>query len=125
MKILIVDDSLMDRKLLTSVLKKNSVVQEILEANNGEEGVKVLGEKFKEICLILLDWQMPVMDGLEFMKTVMKFPEVSSIPIVMITASGSEENKKQARSVNPRLAGYVVKPYKADTLIETIKPYLK
>ncbi len=124
MKILIVDDSLMDRKLLTNVLKKNGVTQEILEANNGEEGVKVLGEKFKEICLILLDWQMPVMDGLEFMKTVMKVPEVSSIPIVMITASGSEDNKKQVRIVNPHLAGYVVKPYKPDTLIETIKPYL-
>ena len=92
-KILIVDDSVMDRKLLTSVLKKNGVTQEILEAVNGEEGVKVLGEKFKEICLILLDWQMPVMDGLEFMKTVIKVPDVANIPIVMITASGSEENK--------------------------------
>ena len=68
---------------------------------------------------------MPVMDGLEFMKTVMKVPEVSSIPIVMITASGSEENKNQVRSVNPNLAGYVVKPYTPNTLIETIKPYLQ
>ncbi len=125
MKILIVDDSLMDRKLLTSVLKKNGVTQELLEAVNGEEGVRILGEKYKEICLILLDWQMPVMDGIEFMKTVVKVPEVSTTPIVMITASGSEDNKRLAREVNPNLAGYIVKPYKADVLIETIKPYLK
>jgi two-component system chemotaxis response regulator CheY len=124
-KILIVDDSLMDRKLLTSVLKKNGVTQEILEAVNGEEGVRILGEKFKDICLILLDWQMPIMDGIEFMKAVVKVPEVANMPIVMITASGSEDNKRLAREVNPNLAGYIVKPYKADALIETIKPYLK
>lgn len=125
MKILIVDDSLMDRKLLTSVLKKNGVTQEIMEAVNGEEAVKLLAEKFQEVCIILLDWQMPVMDGIEFMKTVVKVPEISAIPIVMITASGSEDNKKQAREVNPNLAGYIVKPYKPDTLLEVIRPHLK
>jgi two-component system, chemotaxis family, chemotaxis protein CheY len=125
MKILIIDDSLMDRKLLGSVLKKASIPNPVLEAVNGEEGLTVLGNNVRDICLILLDWQMPVMDGLEFMKAAMKVPDTASIPIVMITASGSEENKKQVRDVNPNLAGYIVKPFKAQTLIDTITPFLR
>ena len=124
MKILIIDDSLMDRKLLSKLLEKNGVNNEIIQAGDGEEGLKVLIENLKDIGLILLDWQMPKMDGLEFMKGVVSVPEVATIPIVMITASGSEENKKQARDVNPNLAGYIVKPYTPDKLIETITPYL-
>lgn len=115
----------MDRKLLTSVLKKSGVSNEILEATNGEEALKILAEKFRDICLILLDWQMPIVDGIEFMKAVVKVPEVASVPIIMITASGSEDNKKQARDVNPHLAGYVVKPYQSQVLIDLIKPHLK
>ena len=125
MKILIIDDSLMDRKLVTNLIKKSGCENEILQAADGEEGLKVLSTHYQDICLILLDWQMPKMDGIEFMKGVVNVPTVASIPIVMISASGSEENKKQAKDVNPRLAGYIVKPYKTEDLITTIKPYLK
>ena len=125
MKILIVDDSLLERKLLSGVLRKSGINNEILQAVDGEEAIAVLGNNYQDICLILLDWQMPKMNGLEFMKAVVKVPAVSQIPIVMVTASGSEENKREAREVNPQLAGYVVKPYKAETLVETIKPFIK
>ena len=107
------------------MLKKNSIEKEILQASDGEEGLSVLASHYKDIGLILLDWQMPKMDGIEFMKGVVSVPHTSSIPIVMITASASEENKTLAREVNPKLAGYIVKPYKPETLIETIKPYIK
>ncbi len=124
-KILIVDDSLMDRKLLRSVLKKSGIENEIIEAVDGEEAIKLLSEYYKDVGLILLDWQMPKISGMEFMEAVMKVPLVASIPIVMITASSSEENKKQAYTVNPNLGGYVVKPYKPEKLIETILAFLK
>jgi CheY-like chemotaxis protein len=120
-----IDDSLMDKKLLTNVLKKFGIENEVLQASDGEEGLKVLSENYKDICLIFLDWQMPKLDGIGFMKAAVNVPEVSSIPIVMITASGSDDNKKQAHDVNPKLAGYVVKPYKPDVLVELIKPLLK
>ena len=123
-KILIVDDSLMDRKLTMNLLKKSGIENEVLQATNGEEGLKVLSENFQEIDLILLDWQMPVMDGLEFMQGVVKVPTVSNIPIIMITASGGDDAKKQARDVNPNLAGYVVKPYKPQELIDLIGQHL-
>lgn len=115
----------MDRRLTINLLRKNNVTNDILEAVDGEEGLEVLSQHYKEICLILLDWQMPKMDGIEFMKGVVKVPEVASIPIVMITASGSDDSKREARDANPSLAGYVVKPFKPAELLETIQPYLK
>lgn len=124
-KILIVDDSLMDRKLLMNVLRKNGVSSEFLEAVDGEEGIKMLSNNYQEIGLILLDWQMPKMDGIAFMKGVLQVPEVSSIPIIMITASSSPENKKFAHEVNPKLAGYIVKPFRPDTLLETVRPLIE
>ena len=125
MKILIIDDSLMDRKLLISLIKKSGIENEILQAADGEEGLKVLSENYQNICIILLDWQMPKLNGLDFMKAVVKVPATAATPIVMVTASGSEDSKKQAMDVNPNLAGYIVKPYKAETLLEIIKKYIK
>ena len=125
MKILIIDDSLMDRKLLSNVLKKNGVTNDILEASDGEEGLITLSDNHDDICLILLDWQMPKMNGIEFMEGVVKVEKVASIPIFMITASGSEDSRRTAYAANPKLAGYIVKPYKPEKLIEMIKPFLK
>lgn len=124
MKIIVVDDSLLERKLLINILIKNNVQHEILQATNGQQALEILSQNYKEVSLILLDWQMPEMDGLEFMKGVLKVPAVANIPIVMVTASGSDENKKIAYEINPRLAGYVIKPYKPDTLMGVIKPCL-
>ncbi|MBF0533182.1 MAG: response regulator [Candidatus Omnitrophica bacterium] len=124
MKILLIDDSLLDRKLMMNILKKAGIANEILQAPNGEEGLQIMVDHFSEICLIVLDWQMPKMDGIGFMKAAGKISEAAHIPIVMVTASGSDEDKRLAREVNPRLAGYIVKPYTAQTLIKTVDPFL-
>lgn len=125
MKILIIDDSLLDRKLLMNVLKKAGFNHEILQAANGEDGVKLMYEHMDEIGLIFLDWQMPNMDGIEVLLLTRTIPGVRDIPVIMVTASGSEANKKVAWDANPDLAGYVVKPFTAATLIRTVEPYLK
>lgn len=125
MKILIVDDSLMDRKILMSILLKNGVANEVLQAADGEEGLKILSEHYKNICLIFLDWQMPKMDGIAFMKEVVSVPAVAFIPIIMVTASGSEDSKRYVRDVNPNLGGYIVKPYNVEKLLEITKLYIK
>lgn len=124
MKILIVDDSVMDRKLTINALKKSGINNEILEAVDGEQGLKTLSENVQDVSVIILDWQMPNIDGIEFMKGVISVPATAKIPIIMVTASGSDENKKYARDVNPDLAGYVVKPYKAQKLAELVKEHL-
>jgi len=125
MKILLIDDSLLDRKLLIRILMKAGVSQEILQSENGDQAMEVLANNYRDICLILLDWQMPKVSGIELMAGIVKIPELSSIPTVMITASSSDENKRLAYQVNPKLAGYVTKPYKPDEIMATLTPYLQ
>ena len=125
MKILIVDDSLMDRKLLSVSLKKFGLDNEILQAKNGQEGLEVLKENVDDIGVILLDWQMPEVDGIEFMARMQNSVELAKIPVVMITASGSDEDKKVAYETNPHLAEFVVKPYKAENLVPKIRSILQ
>jgi two-component system, chemotaxis family, chemotaxis protein CheY len=125
MKILIVDDSALDRKLLMRILQKAEIPNEIIQAEDGEQGLQMLATNFQDICLVLLDWQMPKLNGIEVLEGIAKVPAVSHIPVIMVTASGAEENKKLAYSVNPKLAGYIVKPYKPDQMVEAVKPFLK
>ncbi|MDE1921592.1 MAG: response regulator [Candidatus Omnitrophica bacterium] len=124
MKILLVDDSLLDRKLLVRILMKAGVTQEILQAQDGEQAMEVLAGQYADIGLVLLDWQMPKVSGIELMAGMVKIPELSSIPIIMVTASGSEDNKRAAYQVNPKLAGFLAKPYKPEDLMAAIQPFL-
>lgn len=123
-KILIIDDSLMDRKLLASLLKRSGIENEVVQAVDGEEGLRTLSANYQDIGVIFLDWQMPKMNGIEFMKAVTQVQEVSAIPIIMITASGAEEDKNLAYSANPNLAGYLVKPYKPEVLVQKTRTLL-
>ncbi len=123
-KILVVDDSDLERELLIEVLKGAGVKNEVIQARNGEEAIELLGARYKEIGMILLDWQMPQMSGLDFMQAVVKVPKVADKIIVMVTASGTAEDKKKATQVNPNLAGYIVKPYTPQSILETIQTYV-
>jgi two-component system chemotaxis response regulator CheY len=125
MKILVVDDSLLDRKLLIRILMKSGIPQEILQAEDGEQAMELLANNYMVICLVLLDWQMPKVSGIELMAGMVKIPELSALPVIMVTASGSDENKRRAYQVNPGLAGYLVKPYKPEELLAAINPFLR
>ena len=124
-KILIVDDSDLERELLSEVLKGAGVANDILQARCGEDAIQVLGTRYKEIALILLDWQMPAMSGIDFMQAVVKVPAVANTKIIMVTASGTDENKKKAKDINPNLAGYIVKPYTPESILEIVRPFVK
>jgi len=125
LKILVVDDSDLERELLIEVLKGAGIKNEFMQAKTGDDAIQLLGTRYKDIGLILLDWQMPQMSGMEFMEAVVKVPQVCSKAIIMVSASGTAENKKKAREVNPNLAGYIVKPYTPESLLEVIKPFVK
>ena len=124
-KVLIVEDSTLESELLIEILKSSGAKNDFFQARDGEDAIQLLAKNHKEICLILLDWQMPRMSGIEFMQGVIKVPAVAAIPIVMVTASGSEVDKKRAKEVNPSLAGYIVKPYTPELLVEIVMPYIR
>jgi CheY-like chemotaxis protein len=125
MKILIVDDSLLDRKLLSRTLTNSGVKNEILQADSGEAALQIIAENLGQLCLMFLDYQMPNMSGVELMQGLMNVPATAGIPIVMCTASSSEESKAAAYGVNPKLAGYITKPYKPDEVRAVIQPYVQ
>ncbi len=125
MKIIIVDDSLLDRKLLSRSLANAGVKNEIIQADNGEAALSLVVENLGQIALMFVDYQMPGMSGIELMEGLVKIPATSNIPIIMLTASASEDSKRAAYNANPNLAGYIIKPFKVDQLLETVKPYVR
>jgi CheY-like chemotaxis protein len=125
MKILIVDDSLMDRKLLTRTLTNLGVKNEILQAEQGEAAMMVVAQNMGQIGLMFIDYQMPQMTGVELMGALVKIPDTANIPMIMITASAAEESKKTAYAANPNLAAYIIKPYKPDQIMAAMRPYVQ
>jgi len=114
-KILTVDDSKTIRLLLARMLRSFQV--EVVEGGNGEEGLETaLREK---PSLIILDYNMPVMDGVMMLQQLRQNMEIQSTPVIMLTA---ESNPKIISTV-ARLGvrDYIVKPFQEDLLLAKIK----
>ncbi|MCA9401968.1 MAG: response regulator [Candidatus Omnitrophica bacterium] len=124
-KILVVDDSGVQRKMIIQIIQKAGYTNGILEAGDGAQAIEVLGTNFEDIGLVLCDWNMPNMSGLEFIQGVAQVPPLASIPIVMVTTEGTEGKIAEARQANPNLAGYVAKPFTPEQLKSAIDPILK
>ena len=124
-KILIVDDSSVQRRMIVQIIRKSGFENEILEAGDGLEAIGVLGEHFESIGIVLCDWNMPNMNGLEFVEGIAQVPVVASVPVVMVTTEGTADMIAQAKAANPNLQGYIVKPFTAEQLKATIEPILR
>jgi two-component system chemotaxis response regulator CheY len=121
MRVLIVDDSSVMRKIVGRSLQQAGLpVAQVLEAGNGEEALAVLHQG--KVDLILCDINMPVMDGLEFVKQLSGMENAKGIPVVMITTEGSEGHVVKALSAGAR--GYIRKPFTPDQVKEHILPVL-
>lgn len=118
---LIVDDSSVMRKIVERSLRQAGMeLQQVLEASNGAEALGLLNDNLVDI--ILCDINMPVMDGLEFIKQLPSVANAKGVPVVMITTEGSEAHVVQALSAGAR--GYIRKPFTADQVKEQIMPIL-
>lgn len=115
MKILVVDDFSTMRKIIKNLLKQAGY-KNIVEAEDGGEALKVV--KSEKVDFIISDWNMPNMNGLEFLKAVRADSESSSLPFLMVTAEGLQENVVAA--VKAGVSNYVVKPFTAEVLDEKI-----
>lgn len=118
---LIVDDSSVMRKIVERALRQAGVeLSELREAANGAEALAVLAQS--GVDLILCDINMPIMDGLEFVKRLKEVKNASGVPVVMITTEGSESHVVQALSMGAK--GYIRKPFTPDQVKEHVLPLL-
>ncbi len=124
-KILVIDDSGVQRKMIIQIIKKAGYENPTLEAGDGQQAIEVVAANFQDVGLALCDWNMPVMNGLEFITAIAKVPMVAHIPVIMVTTEGTEEKINQAKSANPKLMGYVIKPFTPDQLKAAIDPIIK
>lgn len=118
---LIVDDSSVMRKIVERSLRQAGLsLSQVYEAGNGAEALGTL--QSNQVDLILCDINMPVMDGLEFVKQLSAVDHAKGVPVVMITTEGSEGHVVQALSAGAR--GYIRKPFTPDQVKEHVLPVL-
>jgi len=109
------------RKIVERSLRQAGLdLSSVAEAGNGAEALGLLDTNV--VDLILSDINMPVMDGLEFVRQLQTVEKLRGIPVVMITTEGSESNVVQALSLGAK--GYIRKPFTPDQVKEHVLPVL-
>lgn len=122
MKVLVVDDSRIMRNIVkNSLLKNKKENYEFLEAENGVDALNIL--KNNDIEILLVDWNMPHLNGLELIKQLRSNDKYRALPIIMITSEAAKYNVIEA--VKAGVNDYLIKPIKDDKLIEKIEQVLK
>lgn len=118
--ILLVEDDRVDAMTVKRALRDINVANPVSIVNNGEEALDFLrnGENGKP-CIILLDLNMPKMNGIEFLKIAKKDDLLKSIPVVVLTTSKDEHDRFE--SFNLSVAGYMIKPVDYLQFVETMK----
>lgn len=116
-KILLIDDSMIQQRMLHIMLKDK---YEVLTAESGIEGIQQA--KLRQPDLILLDYDMPIMNGKETFLKLQQNDETKDIPVIFLT--GVIDKKQVAEVLMLRPKGYLVKPVEKERLIETIESTL-
>jgi two-component system chemotaxis response regulator CheY len=115
-KILIVDDFSTMRKIIRNILTQLGF-KNILEADDGTTALEIL--KKEKVDLIISDWNMPKMSGLELLKAVRSDENLKDVPFVMVTAEAQKENILEA--IKYKVNQYIVKPFTPETLKEKLE----
>ena len=110
-KVLIVDDNVINRRLLQKMLQDQYTV---IEANNGQAALDILEREAAEISVILLDIVMPVMDGYEFLGKRQNNPQISNIPVVVTTQKDGEASEIKALKLGAN--DFLPKPYNGEII---------
>ena len=115
MKVLVVDDFATMRRILRNILKQIGFTN-ISEADDGKTALKEL--KKEKYDLILCDWNMPEMQGIDLLNEIRSDDELKGTPFVMVTAKAQKNNIIQA--VKAGVNSYIVKPFTAETINEKL-----
>lgn len=110
LNILLVEDDEVDVMNVRRAFERNNVSNPLFVAGNGLEGLEVLrgDEMPKERRLVLLDLNMPKMNGIEFLRALRADPDLSPTPVIVLTTSNDERDRIEAYNLN--VAGYILKP---------------
>jgi two-component system chemotaxis response regulator CheY len=114
--IMIVDDSMMVRQQVSRTLTDAGF--DVLEASDGADGLAKLAAS-PGTSLIVLDVNMPNMNGLQMLESLRASSELSKVPVVMLTTEGQPQLMQRAKSLGAK--GWIVKPFKPDMLIAAVQ----
>ncbi len=118
--ILLVEDDQVDVMTVKRAFKELKVVNQLTIAGNGEEALDLLrNENNEKPCIILLDLNMPKMNGIEFLKIVKQDDLLKSIPVIVLTTS--KEDQDRFASFNLSVAGYMIKPVDFSKFLDMMK----
>ncbi|MDN5379654.1 response regulator [Thermodesulfobacterium sp.] len=119
LKVLVVDDFATMRKIIKNILTQLGF-KNIFEADDGSSALELL--KKEKIDLIISDWNMPKMNGLELLKAVRNDPNLKDTIFVMVTAEAQKDNVIEA--IKHGVNQYIVKPFTPETLKEKLEKVL-
>jgi two-component system chemotaxis response regulator CheY len=114
-RVLTVDDSKTMLQMLQFALKQGGY--EVIQGENGQEGLDLLDAN--EIDVIITDINMPVMDGITFIKELRKKPKNKATPVLILTTESSQAKKQEGRAAGA--TGWIVKPFDPGKLLEVIR----
>jgi CheY-like chemotaxis protein len=118
--ILLVEDDQVDVMTVKRALKEIKVTNPVVNLENGEEALKYLRDPAKpKPCIILLDLNMPIMNGIEFLEVVKHDDLLRRIPVVVLTTSGEQQDK--VNSFDLGVAGYMAKPVDYRQFVEVMR----
>ncbi len=117
---MLVEDDQVDIMTVERGLKKLGVINKLVTVNNGEEALQYLERSEDELpCMILLDINMPKMNGHECLKQLKSHPAFKNIPVIMLTSSMEQQDVDQGFALG--ISGYILKPVDYDQFIDAIQ----
>lgn len=118
--ILLVEDDQVDVMTVKRALKEIRVTNPVVNLENGEEALKYLrNPESEKPCIILLDLNMPIMNGIEFLQVMKQDSQLKRIPVIMLTTS--EEQQDKINSFDLGVAGYMAKPVDYRQFVEVMR----
>jgi two-component system chemotaxis response regulator CheY len=114
--VLIIDDSESIREVISAGLEMTGY--KVIKGVNGEDGLRLLNEN-PDVHLVITDLNMPIMDGIGFLKEVRKHPKHKYLPVILLTTESQESKKQEARREGA--TGWIIKPFSNERLIAVIR----
>jgi len=122
MNVLVVDDFLTMRRILKNILKQVGF-KKMEEAEDGAQALDMIKNADPQFDLIIADWNMPKMTGIELLKAIRADPELKHLPVIMVTAEAQKSRVLEA--VQAGVSNYIVKPFTAETVKTKLEQVFK